>query len=131
MKRNQCLFCGGGPLTREHIFPNWLSTFFKSEINVNDFSTEVLSPSNELLHEWSKNDIDDTIKMICKKCNNGWMSLLENEVKSYLTHMIRGNWPISLDKIKCENLSLWVYKTALILDKCNYGIQNNLTELGS
>lgn len=33
------------------------------------------------------------IAVVCKGCNNGWMSRLQNQVKPILTQLMDGGWP--------------------------------------
>lgn len=36
---------------------------------------------------------DQTLKVVCAPCNNGWMSRLQQSAKSYLLPYIQGKWP--------------------------------------
>jgi hypothetical protein len=47
---------------------------------------------------------------ICRQCNNGWMSDLENQTKPFLTKMTLGE-PVILGDEDCRILGNWIFKT--------------------
>jgi hypothetical protein len=50
---------------------------------------------------------DFTGKLVCKDCNEGWMSLLELDVKPTLTVLQNGNFEIVIEPATAYRLSLW------------------------
>ncbi len=56
-----------------------------------------------------------TVKSVCKKCNNGWMSALEEEVKPILTPMFDDN-AVSLNPEQQHTLAIWITKMAFLFD---------------
>ncbi|PSR20353.1 MAG: hypothetical protein C7B45_15330 [Sulfobacillus acidophilus] len=75
----RCVFCGAsGPMTREHVWPDWLSrTGFPNEPTVIESG-----PLNRLPSEFGPmRPLSTTVKAVCDKCNNGWMSRLEKELR--------------------------------------------------
>ena len=58
------------------------------------------------------------LKIACSKCNNGWMSKLQNRAKSVLEAYIRSGWP-SLTYTDCKKLSEWAIMTSMVLDQAD------------
>ena len=125
MDKRICLFCGGSPLTREHIFPKWLTKFFETETPGAYFTTEIISSKGDSIGGWETSGINDTVKVVCKNCNKGWMSDLEASAKSILSDMFRGTNPLSFDYAQSNILARWAYKTAIIIDKFDPQVNGN------
>ncbi len=125
-KRGQCVFCGAfftGGLssgTREHIFSDWLADILPkthtshtqaiTKINhQNDQAFDVIS--NFIPH--NGDELSRKLKIVCKNCNNGWMSRLETEVRGALTDLIKVNH-ITLTPNIQKVLATWIaVKTAV------------------
>lgn len=115
-RKRSCVFCGNTELTREHIFAQWLL----DELNIRKvkmgmqhytfygykISERPLTP-NSLING-----------LVCRECNNGWLSQIEDRVKSILVAILK--YPsfelITLLKEQHNLLSLWTFKTAMILN---------------
>ena len=66
---------------------------------------------------WVAPEIDIKVKRVCKSCNNGWMSRLENDVQPILRPMMTASGgTISLSPNDQEVLARWIYKTVLMAD---------------
>lgn len=64
---------------------------------------------------WMNPSIKTTYKAVCKKCNNGWMSGVENATKPILAPMVRGQ-TVSLSADDRAVLSSWAVKTAMVFE---------------
>jgi hypothetical protein len=53
------------------------------------------------------------VKDVCQKCNNGWMSRLEGQVKPLIREAIQGK-PCQWSTIEQRRVSTWAFKTALM-----------------
>lgn len=97
-------------MTREHVWPDWLSrTGFPNEPTVIESG-----PLNRLSSEFGPmRPLSTTVKAVCDKCNNGWMSRLEQTVRPVLTPIISGQSTV-IEAPVLPTLSLWAFKTALI-----------------
>ena len=102
--RRRCIFCGAaGPLTREHIYPQWLrelpgprelhgSRLVEQPILRN----KTISPDRfgfpvTLTFEVGKVNpkaSDLQIKMLCESCNSGWLGSLEGSVKPLVLQLL-------------------------------------------
>lgn len=105
-----CVFCGAkGAMTREHVWPNWLSG-----LGIIDESVEIgVGRLNRLFDRRGPMPaFQVTVKSVCEKCNNGWMSDLEHEVRPVLAHIIYGN-ACTIDSAKQPVVAFWALKTLL------------------
>ncbi len=55
-------------------------------------------------------------KVVCRHCNNEWMSQLESAIKPILEPMALGHWPVMLSSQDCARLGAWVLKTVVMLE---------------
>lgn len=80
-----------------------------------DAPVVIRKPSHtRLIEPRSHPRFDFVVKRFCSRCNNGWMSVIENDAKPILTKMMLGQEAIV--EISPENqrrLSAWAYKVAL------------------
>lgn len=117
----ECIFCGGKPLSREHLFGKWLSPVVVEAISDSSFSKRdlyietdrmengVLVPQGR--HSTSKLNI--TVGCVCKPCNNGWMGDMENAVIPIMQSLL-GDGVHSVDESEQFELARWAAKTAVI-----------------
>lgn len=110
-KRRTCAFCGAaGPLTKEHVFGDWLSRLG-------------LDPEPVLHRAGSLNRLGKdlgtgpmftrTVRNVCSTCNNGWMSTLEQTAQNALAPLILGE-PRDIDADQQGALALWAQKTVMV-----------------
>lgn len=97
-------------MTREHVWPDWLSrTGFPNEPNVIESG-----PLNRLPAKYGPmRPLSTTVKAVCDKCNNGWMSRVEQAVQPVLTPILSGQRTL-IDPVVLPTVALWALKTALI-----------------
>jgi hypothetical protein len=114
---NACIFCGDTHrrLTDEHVFGDWVSRFFIDELGVELAGTSELVNSDGRTRSFPMKPFQQRVKVVCKACNGGWMSGLEQSVASDLKVMIQGQ-PKMLRSASQRRLAFWCAKTALILD---------------
>jgi len=81
-----CLFCNNIANSKEHIVPVWLSNALErteEEIIMNYHSLG----ANEIREQGKLKGFKT--KSVCEHCNNGWMSQLETQVKSFLLNFVQ------------------------------------------
>lgn len=110
-----CCFCGGSPVTLEHIYPNWLAGHFPKRIKV---TNEVTGKNT-----WQSSIFQHKAKIVCSKCNNGWMSKLEDDTKPLLEKMIFEANTLSLSSDDQTLLAYWAQKTTLMINRSTGGLQ--------
>jgi hypothetical protein len=105
-----CIFCGGTPVTSEHLWPQWIQrdvyagvTSFKHSYDVGDGS-----PIG-----WGALGIDVKVRAVCADCNNGWMATLESDARALLLPMVFGRYT-QLHADEQALLTRWAAKTALV-----------------
>lgn len=108
-----CIFCGKEDLTQEHILPKWIQKYFQpSSVDLN-----VVQKSDGKTYEFKEKAFNHTAKIVCKECNSGWMSDLENEVQGLLGPMFNGSNPSTiLSTYERSLIAHWAAKTFAILE---------------
>lgn len=112
--RKGCMFCGAtNDLTNEHVIPRWLLRELE-KLNAplmarHSFLTVTLSERRQVFNSL-------VYGVVCRTCNNGWMSGLEGEVMPYVKILLRVRSLGFLSLLQLEEgarpLSLWTLKTA-------------------
>lgn len=106
-----CAFCGStAPLTREHVFGDWLS-----KIGLGDEPSEMVTgPLNQVGKKLAPTrPFQTTVKNVCAECNNGWMGRLEEVAKRVLTPMILGGSG-RIEPSDRGAIAAWVQKTVFM-----------------
>lgn len=105
-----CAFCGSkSPLTREHVFGQWVS---KTGLDLAPVHHHA-GPLNALPRDMGEQlPFNQVVKNFCASCNNGWMSKLEVVAQRVLSPLIMGK-PGTIDKEDQAAVAMWVQKTAL------------------
>jgi hypothetical protein len=109
----QCAFClREAKLTGEHIWSDWICELFP-DIRV-IFRKQFAHDG--MIKEW-EGSMDCTTNVVCKQCNEGWMSDLEsNHAKPSMQAMILGDSPITLDTRRMVSIAIFAFKSAVIGD---------------
>ena len=87
-----CIFCGGSPTTKEHIFPKWASEVLKEDprgLHL-PFGLSLVRDGVERTWEGAK-EINYTANCVCRNCNEGWMNEVEERARAFVAQMIRGD----------------------------------------
>ncbi|WP_432101026.1 hypothetical protein [Streptomyces sp. WAC 04229] len=107
-----CVFCGGAPVTNEHVYPRWLAEGFPEEMRTTRAIMGSYSDRSSFRRH-SGRMLTAQVKAVCGACNSGWMSAFEGRVKPYLLPMIKGQI-VELPPEAQEALATWTLKTALM-----------------
>ena len=104
-----CVFCGGGPLTREHVYAEWLRDALPvaGRFRTTDVEGQLL---------WEQGTFDIEAKIACARCNNGWMSDLEAVCGPLLTNPMLYGATLTLAPGQQRTVALWAIKTAVVLE---------------
>lgn len=102
-----------GLRSREHILPQWLHPY----IEMPGVSLEHRAVNEEGARLLRSHDLKSfALNSICTRCNNGWMSRLEMEVKPILLPLISGERSSqSLSADERTVLACWAFKTAFMI----------------
>lgn len=115
--RKKCIFCrrDDQKITKEHVFPDWLSELFGDSFTaINEGTTS----EGKVLYRYESKVFQQTVNTVCKSCNNNWMSEIENQAKPILTKMLRDK-NIVLDKKSQLKIATWAMKTILVMNHDN------------
>ncbi len=73
---------------------------------------------------YSKDAYSVTVGVVCERCNNGWMSALEDRAKPYLETMLRGRGR-ELHQGGLRTLAAWALKTSMMVEHM-HGAKRNI-----
>jgi len=90
-----CIFCEKeGDLSKEHLWPNWLSKMYlrKGDEKHTFGSRTYLNKEivRDGVYERPGHLFSLKNRVVCQTCNNGWMSKVENDTKPIILRMING-----------------------------------------
>ncbi len=120
MATERCIFCGGQPTTKEHVFSRWTHKLLpqrkpgraRSEIGlqyVDRLDPKIIKLPGQL-RDWQ-------VKCVCGgtnlSCNNGWMRSIENAAAPILTDMILGKGR-RLNLEDQERIATWAILKAMV-----------------
>ena len=105
-----CLFCDNPANTKEDMWPDWLIRCVGEDPN---------SPT----HYWRKTQSAPTtwagprfkVRNVCRVCNGGWMSDLENTVRRPMGCLVN-DLSIPLSPDDQQALAFWCCKTAMVIE---------------
>jgi hypothetical protein len=108
----ECAFCPDtANLTGEHIFSDWMNDLLPGRWD-GTFTSADGSAKN-----WSSVGLDLKAKVVCDRCNNGWMSDLEGQhAQPILTPLIEGKSRIPISQSAARSIAVFAFKTAVIID---------------
>ena len=126
----RCVFCldgavPGNPMTGEHLWSDWMS---KAKLlpeggEYIEFKNTFRRQSSESISLFTRTRQGTantkTIKVVCQRCNSGWMGTLEREARPFLTPLIQGA-SILLDSRIRRTLAEWVVMKVLIAEHNQY-----------
>lgn len=115
--RSGCVFCGGSPLSNEHLFPQWVTKLLVDDPRgypPGKLSHAIVSQGKEISRWESDTPLAFTVHTVCESCNNGWMSNIEYEAKRYLEPIITGSEAVTLDEHALSVVATWMGLRALM-----------------
>jgi len=113
----ECAFCPAPANSREHLWPDWLN-----EILPGSKRFTMRDENKEIIGDWVKPKLDWKAKVVCERCNNEWMSELENvHAKPSLTDLILGKQDVPVDRTRANSIALFAFKTAVVFNHLRRG----------
>jgi hypothetical protein len=102
----ECAFCPHtGKLSLEHIIPKWINPLFPGK--------KLFSATNQagdVVRQYTDKKIDWTAKVVCKSCNETWMSNIENQhAKPVMTDLIIGKVDIPIPQSSARSIALFAF----------------------
>jgi hypothetical protein len=111
-----CLFCGSVPLTREHLWPDWL----RREARIKGRWPHRLQQEEDGYEtrdqEFEAPPFNQQVRAVCGDCNGGWMSDIEAAAKPIFQQLIyaRGR---RLHRAEQRTLASWALLKAIVFDE--------------
>lgn len=126
----RCIFCGAVGRSKEHIWPAWLKPHISRPLTEHYHHSAELhdNRSDFVRKKYSGDPHSRGPKVVCAKCNSGWMSRLQTLANPCLISPVTGQ-PIILDPPAQKILAAWAameMMTAEFFDK--YKVANSYEE---
>lgn len=107
-----CIFCRKeGSLSKEHLWPDWLSKMYlrKGDEKHTFGSQTYLNKKivRDGVYERPGHLFSLKNRVVCQACNNGWMSEVENDTKPIILRMINGE-KHKITNPELDLLSFWI-----------------------
>jgi hypothetical protein len=114
MAKRECAFCpSAAKLSAEHIWSEWISAIQPGKKVFRRYDAE-----GQLVRSWVAEALDWTAKVVCEKCNNTWMSEIENvHAKPALADLITGKSAVPIDSKRARSIAFFCFKTTLVIDQ--------------
>ena len=102
----KCIFCGGTPVTSEHVFRK----SYRKRVGVSHYEREFTQRKlgDTLMTARPENPFDCQVKRVCGKCNSRWMNRLDNAVDSWVFD------PTNPPTCTVQEFRRWVIKIAIL-----------------
>jgi hypothetical protein len=94
-----CIFCGGHPSTREHIWADWLAQYIPKTMPKHSSASSIVNADRSVSKTsrlWGGDPRSRRLQIVCQPCNNHWMSDLQTAAKPILIPLIAGRTKKSL-----------------------------------
>jgi hypothetical protein len=113
-----CVFCGGAPVTKEHVWPDWMRR--RENIREARAHRQMFEHHGQVKEDrgWEGQPFQMTVRAVCRECNNGWMYDLEGKAEALLSPMLDGRGR-ELHRGGQRQLAAWALKTALMFDQAS------------
>ena len=116
-KIEKCIFCGGEPTTKEHVWPRWSHRYLpkvKKKWHALH-AVEHLDRTDIEIVKHAGDPLDWQVKCVDEKCNNGWMRQLEDAARPIMLPLMNGTQsPIFLGRRQKETLAAWIALKTII-----------------
>jgi hypothetical protein len=110
-----CIFCGEAVNSKEDAWPLWLVKLLGNDkTGIIEGQRGKLKPSN-----WRAGKYPLRTGCVCQKCNNGWMSDLENRTKPILERFFLEK-EVALAPSEQTTLATWICKSAIVYEALRY-----------
>jgi hypothetical protein len=118
MVESGCIFCGGGPLSAEHVFSRrWIERFSPGATSYTHELVRSTSPGEAELRRTYKKEAPHGMVVsgaVCERCNNGWMNDLDLAVQP-LVNAITDGADVAVSAEQRRLLATWTCKIALVM----------------
>jgi hypothetical protein len=109
----ECAFCPEtANLSLEHLWSDWMNALFPGKKRFTRRDRH-----GNILRQWVSDDLSWKARVVCKPCNEGWMSNIESKhAEPAMAELIHLKPDTILDKTRAESLAIFAFKTAVVFD---------------
>lgn len=113
--RGECIFCGGGPPTREHIWAEWLKAYIPRQLEYSETESSIDYKTHvETTKKQQPGDPHSLrVKVVCNRCNSGWMGTAQERVQPHLVPLVTGNTS-EVNRYAQTVLSMWAAMAIMV-----------------
>lgn len=122
MAQKECIFCGNqGGMSKEHLWPNWLNNLREKDPKAKYQEGDAFGlGSNEAnrfkMNVRSGDVMTKKFRVVCRDCNGGWMSSIEERIKPLLLSAF-GDCDKFLTKQELNDLSIWLAMKNMVAEQ--------------
>lgn len=117
-----CIFCGQPADSVEDAFPKWLIEYLDKHFPPPPATPgmppilleRLIGIGNE--PEIRYDDLKIPVKCVCQSCNNGWMSVIQNEHAKPIFTRLMEDPSVTLNIHQCRSLTLWGVMTTMVME---------------
>lgn len=117
----RCIFCGGTPISKEHVWPLWMRSYLpKGQFYQVIRSSDLVTPG----YQWRPGPLNrkgdgrsQKLRVVCTPCNNNWMSELQKRTKPILLPLIVQETN-EIDTHNQELLAAWTAMFTMVYETC-------------
>ena len=113
----KCIFCGCTGVSKEHIWESGWLRIFRKTLPIFQPWTLWCIERTKLKKEKTENRsaYSGTVKLVCRPCNNEWMSQLQNDAKPILLPLMNGERR-ALNRREQTILSAWITMFVMVAE---------------
>lgn len=94
-----------------------MAELFEAPVGPKDLTIRQRNEKRQVIKSWATGSIDLKANVVCKPCNEGWMSDIESQLaKPTMKDMIVKSYPRSLLPGGAHAIAIFAFKTAVIAD---------------
>ena len=118
--RHRCIFCGGYAISNEHIWPAWLKKHLPHIFKRHPMTKHITTlwhgdTYNTKTTQRPGPPRTHKLKVTCRKCNNEWISHIDNKVKDIFLRLVDGQWD-SLNQDDRIHLAAWATRFTMVYE---------------
>ncbi len=114
----RCAFCNSAKaeITGEDIWSLWIGRLYGPPAK-DRYKFRQRDAEGRTLREWHGSKLEHKARVVCGRCNNGWMSDMENlHAKPTLKDMIQHGTRLSLLPLGIMTIAAWSFMKAVVVD---------------
>ena len=117
----KCIWCGGPDLSKEHIWSKWTHALVPTILDgMHTRTATISSPTHPVkVIEETKDRPGSTntirLRVVCQRCNSGWMSAIDEAAKPILTPLIGGH-PFVITRSAQKIMATWIAMKAMVAE---------------